>query len=61
MFLYGVQRLGRAKNLQIACKYQSKFFAVRLNKGGSGLLRHVWKACSRQNRLAGSNPVLSAD
>ena len=25
------------------------------------LKRHAWKACSRQNRLAGSNPVLSAD
>ena len=24
------------------------------------LKRHAWKACSRQNRLAGSNPVLSA-
>ena len=24
------------------------------------LNRHAWKACSRQNRLAGSNPVLSA-
>ena len=21
---------------------------------------HVWKACNRQNRFAGSNPVLSA-
>ena len=24
------------------------------------LKRHAWKACSRQNWLAGSNPVLSA-
>ena len=24
------------------------------------LKRHAWKACSRQNRLAGSNSVLSA-
>ena len=24
------------------------------------LKRHAWKACSRRNRLAGSNPVLSA-
>ena len=25
------------------------------------LKRHAWKACSRQNWLAGSNPVLSAN
>ena len=24
------------------------------------LKRHAWKACNRQNRFAGSNPVLSA-
>ena len=25
------------------------------------LKRHAWKACNRQNRFAGSNPVLSAN
>ncbi len=25
------------------------------------LKRHAWKACNRQNRFAGSNPVLSAE
>ena len=37
-------------------------FAVDFPKGEvlEWLKRHAWKACSRQNWLAGSNPVLSA-
>ena len=37
-------------------------FAAALRKGEvlEWLKRHAWKACNRQNRFAGSNPVLSA-
>lgn len=37
-------------------------FAPRKRQGEmlEWLKRHAWKACNRQNRFAGSNPVLSA-
>ena len=37
-------------------------FAPAYSKGEvlEWLKRHAWKACNRQNRFAGSNPVLSA-
>ena len=38
------------------------YLCNRLSQGEvlEWLKRHAWKACSRQNWLAGSNPVLSA-
>ncbi len=39
------------------------YLCRRIGKGEvlEWLKRHAWKACNRQNRFAGSNPVLSAD
>ncbi len=41
---------------------QKYYLCTRLTQGEvlEWLKRHAWKACSRQNWLAGSNPVLSA-
>ena len=41
---------------------QKCYLCTRLTQGEvlEWLKRHAWKACSRQNWLAGSNPVLSA-
>ena len=42
---------------------QGRIFAIQMKSTGEvleWLKRHAWKACSRQNWLAGSNPVLSA-
>ena len=42
---------------------KGRILAVPTNSTGEvleWLKRHAWKACSRQNWLAGSNPVLSA-
>ena len=38
----------------------SKKFLQYKGKVLEWLKRHAWKACNRQNRFAGSNPVLSA-
>ena len=51
-------------SVQIRNKYTT--FAPQLRKTQQGevlewLKRHAWKACNRQNRFAGSNPVLSAE
>ena len=42
---------------------QKYYLCTRLTQGEvlEWLKRHAWKACSRQNWLAGSNPVLSAE
>ena len=61
MVIGSVGRVNRSKNLQIACKFKTEFLAVPLNRRGSELLRHVWKACNRQKRFGGSNPPLSAE
>ena len=39
------------------------YLCRRIGKGEvlEWLKRHAWKACNRQNRFAGSNPVLSAE
>ncbi len=34
--------------------------SINLGEVLEWLKRHAWKACNRQNRFAGSNPVLSA-
>ena len=41
---------------------ENNYLCSRLSFGEvlEWLKRHAWKACSRQNWLAGSNPVLSA-
>ena len=36
------------------------FFRKKQGEVLEWLKRHAWKACNRQNRFAGSNPVLSA-
>ncbi len=46
-------------------RFGFRFFFVSLQSQTFGevlewLKRHAWKACNRQNRFAGSNPVLSA-
>ena len=46
----------RASSLPSACTD----FVIHFGEVLEWLKRHAWKACSRQNWLAGSNPVLSA-
>ena len=43
-------------------EYKFLFILLQSEKGEvlEWLKRHAWKACNRQNRFAGSNPVLSA-
>ena len=47
----------RANSVQI----KNGLFAIRSFSTNYTGKMHAWKACSRQNWLAGSNPVLSAE
>ena len=46
--------------LEIIATFASDYQINPIGEVLEWLKRHAWKACSRQNRLAGSNPVLSA-
>ncbi len=42
-------------------KYSITFASRNKGKVLEWLKRHAWKACKRQKRFTGSNPVLSAN
>ena len=45
---------------KIRCTFAAAKAKLRQGEVLEWLKRHAWKACNRQNRFAGSNPVLSA-